>query len=290
MKCVGSTRSADTVRDGDVSYYTMPNLTVADRRLMEGLPAFSPVAIRLLSALADESVSLKEITRLISVDPVLAGEVLRLANSGLYGRRVKVDSVLCAITMLGCGKLSQIAVTAALWRGVAQRASPFVRDWWRHSIAAALIASKCSENNFKDLAYTAALLHGVGQLALFQDASKTYPNLVEKAYADGIDLLERERDEFGTDHASLAGLILESWELSGNLCEAVSKHHEETVVSGLLRAVHTGCVGAEFAGFGRCGCHVHVPGGTPVLLAELFADDYFDVLAGGVNRIECSLV
>jgi HD-like signal output (HDOD) protein len=72
-----------------------------------------------MSVLADERASFKEVARLIALDPVLAGEVLRLANSGLYGRRFKVYSVLQAIAMLESAKVSQIAVTAALWRAPA---------------------------------------------------------------------------------------------------------------------------------------------------------------------------
>jgi HD-like signal output (HDOD) protein len=270
---------------------TSPDFKTADRqRLLQNLPAFSPVAVKLLSALANESVSFKEIAQLITIDPVLAGEVLRLANSGLYGRRVEVDSILCAITMLGCGKLSQIAVTAALWRGMSRRATPFVRDWWRHSIAAAIIASKSSEEKSKDFAYTAALLHGVGQLALFEDVPQNYPNLIESAYTNGIDLLVLENEDFGIDHAALAGLILESWELPGTLCEAVTKHHDQAPATDLVRAVQIGCAGAEWAGFGRCGCNLLLASGIPGPLAELFNGDYLDVLSGAVNRIECSLV
>lgn len=261
-----------------------------DRRLLGRLPAFSPVAVRLLSLLSNESVGFTEVARLIALDPVLAGEVLRLANSGLYGRRVEVDSILCAIAILGCGKLSQIAVTAALWRGLPRRSAPFMRDWWRHSIAAALIARQNSDERSKDFAYTAALLHGVGQLALFQDAPQEYPRFVESAYADGIDLVMREREVFGVDHASLAGTILESWALPEKFCEAVARHHDETAATGLALSVQTGCVGAEFAGFGLCGCRELLAGDVPGPLAELFAGEYFDVLVAGVNGIECSLV
>lgn len=259
------------------------------RRLLGQLPAFSPVALRLLSVLSDDSVSFKEVSRLIAVDPVLAGEVLRLANSGLYGRRVEVHSILCAIAILGCGKLSQIAVTAALWRGLPRRTSPFVRDWWRHSIAAALIARQASEDKLKDFAYTAALLHGVGQLALFQDSPADYSALVQNAYVCETDLLAQERDEYGLDHASLAGLILESWGLPEKLCGAVTRHHDATTSEGLDLAVHTGCAGAEYAGFGRCGCHQLLAEG-PGPVSELFVDDYLNVLIAGVNGIECSLV
>lgn len=266
------------------------DLSGNQRRLLGRLPAFSPVAVRLLSLLADESVSFKEVSRLIGLDPVLSGEVLRLANSGLYGRRAEVDSILFAIAMLGCGKLSQIVVTAALWNGLPRRTAPFIRDWWRHSVAAALIARQYSDEKFKDSSYTAALLHGVGQLALFQDAPQDYSNLVESAYADGVDLLTRERDAFGIDHASLAGLILDSWALPENLCDAVTQHHEDDLVPSLAHEVHTACLGAEFAGFGQCGCHQHFAAGIPGPMAELFAGDYFVSLVAGVNGIECSLM
>ena len=148
----------------------MPVLMAINRRLLARLPAFSPMAVKLRSVLADERTTFNDVARLIALDPVLAGEVLRLANSGLYGRRFEVRSVLTAIAILGFGKLSQIAVTAVLWRGFPRRTTPFVRDWWRHSIAAALVARQSSKHLGLVNAYTAALLHGVGQLALFEDA------------------------------------------------------------------------------------------------------------------------
>jgi len=241
--------------------------------------------------LADERTSFKEVSRLIALDPALAGEVLRLANSGLYGRRVEVRSVLTAIGMLGLGKLSQIVTTATLWRGLSRRTSPFVRDWWRHSIASALIARQTSKDMGLDFAYTAALLHGVGQLALFEDAPNGYPDFVERSCAGEFDLLVRERDAFGIDHASLAGVFLKTWGLPETLCEAVAKHHDSGANTQLGVAVRNGCTGAEFAGFGRCGCHECLAAGVPAPLEELFARDYpIDTLAAEVNQIECSLV
>jgi HD-like signal output (HDOD) protein len=261
-----------------------------DRRLLKRLPAFSPIAVRLLSVLADERAAFKEVARLIALDPVLTGEVLRLANSGLYGRRFEVRSVLQAIALLGTGILSQIAMTAALWSGLPRRTAPFVRAWWRHSIAAALAARQSCQDLPMDFAYTAALLHGVGQLALYEDAPRDYPILIERACADGLDLLACERGLFGVDHASLAGLLLESWGLPERLCDAVARHHDASTDTRLALAVQAGCAGAEYAGFGRCGCHQRP--GADVLgpLAELLGGDYLlDTLAADVNQIECSL-
>jgi HD-like signal output (HDOD) protein len=242
-----------------------------------------------MSVLADERASFKEVARLIALDPVLVGEVLRLANSGLYGRRFEVCSVLQAIAMLGSAKVSQIVVTAALWRALPQRTAPFVRDWWRHSIAAALAARQSGKDPSMDFAYTAALLHGVGQLTLFEDSPRDYPSLVERAYAGGLDLLVVERDAFGVDHASLAGLLLESWGLPKNLCDAVAEHHDASAGAQLALAVQTGCSGAEYAGFGRCGSHERRGAGILDVTAERVGDYPLDTLVADVNQIECSL-
>jgi HD-like signal output (HDOD) protein len=268
----------------------MPVLKSIDRRLVRRLPAFSPVALRLLSVLSDERASFKEIARIIELDPALTGKVLQLANSGLYGRQFEVCSVLHAVAMLGIGTLSQITMTAALWRGLPRRTTPFVRDWWRHSIASALIARHSSMDLRTDFAYAAALLHGIGQLAMIEDAPQDYPNLVEHAYADRLDLSCAEREVFGIDHASLAGLILESWGLPQKLCEAAAQHHEASTGMRLLLAVQTACTGAEYAGFGRCGRHERLAADGPGPLEELLAGDYLmEKLVAEVNQIECFL-
>ena len=261
-----------------------------DRRLLTRLPPFSPVAVRLLSVLSDERTPFKEIAKLIALDPVLAGEVLRIANSGLYGRWLRVSSLLEAIARLGTARLSQIAITAALWRGLPRRTAPFVREWWRHSIASALIAQECGQDLPTDHAYTAGLLHGIGQLALFEDAPRDYPNLVERAYGEGRDLLACEREVFHVDHAALAGVILESWGLPEKLCEAVALHHGAYEEMGLAVAVHTGCAAAEHVGFGRCGCFEHPGAEVAAPIAALLANSsLLDSLAVQINQIECSL-
>ncbi|MDP8990016.1 MAG: HDOD domain-containing protein [Acidobacteriota bacterium] len=257
---------------------------------MTRLPRFSPVALKLLSVLADERAPFKEIARLIALDPVLAGEVLRLANSGLYGRWLRVSSLLEAIARLGTGRLSQFAMTAALWRGLPRKTAPFVREWWRHSIAAALLAQHCGQEIPADHAYTAALLHGIGQLALFEDAPNDYPNLVERAYAERLDLLECEREVFHVDHPALAALILGSWGLPDKLCEAVAAHHDLDRRTSLIAAVQTGCHAAEYVGFGRCGCPEHSSAETTGLIAALLANhSLLDSLVVQMNQIECSL-
>ncbi len=255
------------------------------RDLLTRLPVFSPVAVKLLGVAADENASLQEIAKLLSLDPALAGKVLRMANSGMFGRRVAIKSILHAIAMLGLRAVSQIAITAAISHGLPRRTSPWVRDWWRHSIATALIAEHVGASKLDyDFGYTAGLLHAIGQLALFQYAPQEYPKLVSTAYADGADLMECERAWFGANHAELGGLMLLEWDLPADLHRAVADHHMAGASDPLAAAIHTGCRAAELRGFGQCGCLEHTDDLPEIL------DDYLDCLATEVNRIECSLL
>jgi len=238
----------------------------------------------------DENASFKEVAKLFSADPVLAGQVLQLANSGMYGRQARpVQSVLHAMAILGMKNISRIALTAALSNGFPSRTAPWTRSWWRHSIASALIADHVGVAELHlDFGYTASLLHAIGQLALFQNAPEEYPKLIEKAHAAGADLLQCESRHFGADHVELSSLILADWGLPKSLQQAVSESHISNPSDPLTATVQAGCWYAESVGFGQCGCIrdiSDIPGHSVKPL-----DDYLlDVLTIEVNRIECSL-
>jgi len=272
---------------------TVPNAAAGSRarQLLKRLPAFSPIAIKLMVMVSDENVSFKEVAKLFSADPVLTGQVLQLANSGMYGRQVApVQSVLHAMAILGLRNISRIALTAALSNGFPSSTTSWTRSWWRHSIASALIADHVGVAELHlDFAYTAGLLHAIGQLALFQNAPEEYPKLVEEARSSNADLLEYERRRFGVDHVELSGLILAEWGLPQGLLQAVLRGHISNSADPLAAAVHAGCWYAESVGFGQCGCLPEQKENVPGHSAETLDKYLLDVLTIEVNRIECSL-
>jgi HD-like signal output (HDOD) protein len=262
-------------------------------RLIGRLPPFSPIALKLMALIFEEDVSFKEVARLISLDPAISGQVLKLANSGFYGRRSSVHSILHAIGLVGVKTLSGIVATAAIWKALPRQRGPFLTDWWRHSVASALIsANEAKQNMNLDGAYTASLLHGIGQLALMQFAPESYDPVRTAAYANGGDLLEFEREAFGADHAELAGRILAYWKLPASLHEAAASHHAPDRATNLAVAVQTGCITAEYMGFGQCGCRSLIASGEfpPAVANFIGTRDFLENLAQQVNGIECSLI
>ncbi len=271
-----------------------PGTTAHTDRLIGRMPPFSPIALRLMSIIFDEAASFKDVAALIRMDPVMSGEVLRLANSGFYGRRASVQSILHAIVLVGSERLTGIVITAALWEALPRQRSPFIKDWWRHNLASALVAEHISQKGPNmDSAYTAGLLHGVGQLALFQHSPPQYLSVMNMASSAGADQLEIEQQNYGCDHAELAAKILGRWHLPMAIQGAVATHHDEfESPASLAAAVKAGCFTAEYLGFGKCGCHTHIAvNKIPKIVTDLIESGAFvENLAQRLNGIECSLL
>ena len=75
------------------------------------LPAMPATASKVLECLESGS-HLDRVAGLLEQDPVLALEVLRLANSASFAPRARIESISQAITMLGNTRLRSFRATA----------------------------------------------------------------------------------------------------------------------------------------------------------------------------------
>ena len=145
------------------------------------LPPFPPIASRLLGLLAREEGGLREISDLINKDAAFAAEVLRIANSSLFGLQSKISSILQSIAFLGTERVKGLAFTVAI-RCYLKRAlaHDILRRGWRHNLACAVIAEEMSGRLYLDgaQAYTAALMHDIGRLAFLAAYPRQCVNLL----------------------------------------------------------------------------------------------------------------
>ena len=65
------------------------------------MPPFSAVAAHLLKLVAQEGIEFRKVADTIRADAPLSADVLRIANSALFGPRYPVTGVLHAAVMLG---------------------------------------------------------------------------------------------------------------------------------------------------------------------------------------------
>lgn len=84
---------------------------IFDDRILPRLPAVVP---QLLSSLKSDDASGKHLADQISRDPVLVGEVIRLANSAFYQTGTKINSLQRAVVLLGRTGLQRLIANVVM--------------------------------------------------------------------------------------------------------------------------------------------------------------------------------
>jgi putative nucleotidyltransferase with HDIG domain len=196
------------------------------------VPPFPAVAHRILALAAKEDVDPRELGDLVKMDPSFSAELLRFANSALFGLRREVTSLAQAILMVGTDRIKTMATMVALNRMV--RSSVRVgalRKVWTHSLVTALIAEEAARiaRVDRDVAYTSGLLHNLGTLGLMSAYPDEYSRMLEVSDDYGFDLLETERDLFEIDHCAAGAYLAQDWDFPDELAEALATHHDEPV-------------------------------------------------------------
>ena len=202
-----------------------------------GLPALPEVLTRLDGLLRDPDVDLRIVAELAGTAAVLAGQIVRMANSAYYARGGSaVTGLAPAIHRLGLRALRGLVYALALPRAFKGGSFP-ARRLWRHSLAVAALASEIAgflelPQALREEAWLSGLVHDIGALALSTLAPQEYSDLLQEASANTgdwteVEFTELERGRFGIDHAEVGGIFLrERWRLSDPMPQVAAHHHD----------------------------------------------------------------
>lgn len=204
-------------------------------RGLDQLPAFSPVLNHLMSSLADEDVSFAQLASVIERDSVLSGNVLRLVNSALYGRRGTVSSVRAAVSILGIGRLRNFLLGLSVTRLFSRVKPAVVFDMTRfntHSTAVAILADLVVQKApacYPEGAFAAGLLHDLGRLMVAMTLPQEHQIIAEKRVETDRPLEECEQEVLETTHSELSSAALQRWGLPTPIQKAVLYHHSSAL-------------------------------------------------------------
>ena len=109
------------------------------------VPPFPAVAQRVLKLVSHEDAGPHEVGELVKMDPSFSAELLRLANSALFGARREVKSLTHAIMMVGTERVKTMATLVVVNRMVRTSVRlEALRKVWIHSLVTALIAEQAA--------------------------------------------------------------------------------------------------------------------------------------------------
>jgi HD-like signal output (HDOD) protein len=190
------------------------------------LPGFPHIVMRVQRVLSDEKADAAKIVRVIGSDPVLATQLIRMANSAaLNPGGSPVTDLRAAVTRVGVDTVRTATIAFAIQQ---LREAPALRGLemqlgvlWRRSVQVGslccVVARRLTTVN-PDTALLAGLLQGIGRLYILTRASHHRSLFCDAAAYQAI-----EQDW----HLSIAAALLENWGIADEIVQAV--HESESV-------------------------------------------------------------
>jgi putative nucleotidyltransferase with HDIG domain len=173
---------------------------------------------------------LQQISEAINLDPIFATEILRGANSPLYGAAREITTVKQAVPRLGLDRVKAVAALISV-RAMLKPAVRLetLRRCWIHSLVTAILTEESARacGTPGDAAYTAGLLHNLGSLGLMAAHPDEYRRMLDVSSEFNFDQLEAERDIFEIDHCAAGARLARKWGFPDQIAAAIATHHDE---------------------------------------------------------------
>jgi len=200
----------------------------------------SPTVTKVITICNQRDTSPTDVSRIISVDPVLMGKVLRLINSAYYGLPQKVTSIVRAIIMLGINTVKNMLLSTAIMSTLGNRrnfnALEMV-EFWKHSLAVGVTAKLIAKSHrlppeIQEEYFIGGLLHDIGKIPLNNRFSEEYHQALDLSEDTHQPLYLAENQMLGTNHAQVGKLISENWNLGPDIADTICHHHAEASYEG----------------------------------------------------------
>lgn len=187
------------------------------------IPSFPDVAVRVRKVLADDNVDAAKVARVVGSEPALAAKLLQISNSvAMNPRGQRVAELRTAIARMGLSMVRSASIAFAMEQlkqapALAPLRKP-LNELWERSVkvaAMAFVVARSWSRVNPDTALLAGLMHGMGRVYILTRAVN-HPGL----FADHAAYQQIVQDW----HGSIAKAVLESWEISPEIIQAVEHY------------------------------------------------------------------
>jgi len=199
---------------------------------MGGVPSVPTLYREILKEMQSSNPSVQRVAAIIEKDAGMSAKVLQIVNSATYGLKQHVSNVIEAATLLGLSNIRNLVLAAESFEPADDADLPEefkLEQLFEHSLEVAAYAKKIvlleTENRkMADDAFTAGLLHDIGQIILASKKSAEFGQALRTAAETGDLLIDVEKEMFGATHAEVGGYLMELWGLPDPITEAITFH------------------------------------------------------------------
>ena len=203
------------------------------------LPAVPMVTRKLIEVLNNPSAGARELSKVISLDPAITAQVLRLANSAYYGQAGKVSDVTKAVILIGFAEISHTLMALSLANLFVRRDGAEVLDrqsFWEHALGCSVVAHHLAVRAGlpdPNRALVAGLLHDLGKLVMAYYLPDDYASILRRARVERRHTRDVEREILGDNHSLVGQALAKRWKLPPGIYRSIRYHHVPLSVESL---------------------------------------------------------
>ncbi len=200
---------------------------------VDALVSLPDVCIQVNRLAEDPSSSAVQMAQIISKDPNLTAQILKIANSPFYGFPTRVETITRAIAVIGTQDLRDLVLSASIIKVFSRHDNEIfdLSRYWRHSILTAFIARQLSNKTktavlAKERLFIAGLLHDIGKLVMSMKVPEIMRIIQDRAAKGYEPYQDVEKLVFGLGHAEIGGELMRHWNLPKCLRSVAKYHHK----------------------------------------------------------------
>jgi putative nucleotidyltransferase with HDIG domain len=209
------------------------------------MPSLPTSVAKVMEISNDPKASPADLNKVISVDPVLMGKVMKLINSAYYGLNQRVTSLVRAIIMLGTNTVKNLTLSTAILGNLGGKEyfqALNMDGFWRHSLCVGVTAKQIAKKRKVDPRrveefFVAGMLHDIGKIPLNNRLSDAYFLAMSIADRETLPLYKAEKRAIGVNHCEAGQLIARTWKLGPEISDAIIYHHSPEEYEGNHRDI-----------------------------------------------------
>jgi HD-like signal output (HDOD) protein/CheY-like chemotaxis protein len=188
---------------------------------IDTLPTLPMVLEQIKELTNDPRSNNDKIAGIMEEEPSMMANVLKVANSALYGARERIDSLQMAITRLGLNTVRNMATSMGVLNAISQvNVDGFNHEeFCKHSICTGI--AMCVLNEM-----CRGLLHDIGKLIIVQFFSKEMDDAIALGKKHSLPMFLAEQKALGIDHGAVGAWLAQKWNLSENQISVIKNHHD----------------------------------------------------------------
>lgn len=185
---------------------------------------------RLKACMDDGASNIDDIADIISFDPALATQLLRVANSALYRFPNKIDTITKALQVVGTRSTYDLALAFGVSQAFKEIDGQVIDldKFWEQSVSCGLLAKYFAEmRNIREpeRLFVAGLLHNIGELVvvdMLPDSAKRC-----QAFNARVSPAELQAGVLGYTFTNVSAGIIKEWGIPEKIYKPIANIHSE---------------------------------------------------------------